>query len=189
MRACVCVCVRSCVCMRVCGYFTYLNGFTLCQCCFTDLLPSQLFFPPLLLHHPLTPSPPHLSQGEYRNELIHSWQEKLEEVNVPCSKGAGLVSTLGSAVKIRSWQIAGLPKDTLSVENGVIVQYSRRWPLFIDPQGQANKWAKNMVCLCLPYMSLYHGCNRLPNRLAQNEMYESLIHLVWLLIHLVLISQ
>ncbi len=31
------------------------------------------------------------------------------------------------------------------MENGVIVQFSRRWPLFIDPQGQANKWVKNLV--------------------------------------------
>ena len=57
------------------------------------------------------------------------------------------MSTLADPVKIRSWQIAGLPKDTLSVENGVVVQFSRRWPLFIDPQGQANKWVKNMVSL------------------------------------------
>uniref|UniRef100_A0AAR2J4M4 Dynein, axonemal, heavy chain 1 n=1 Tax=Pygocentrus nattereri TaxID=42514 RepID=A0AAR2J4M4_PYGNA len=40
--------------------------------------------------------------------------------------------------------ISGLPKDNLSVENGVISQYSQRWSLFIDPQGQANKWIKNM---------------------------------------------
>uniref|UniRef100_A0A6I8P5E1 Dynein axonemal heavy chain 1 n=1 Tax=Ornithorhynchus anatinus TaxID=9258 RepID=A0A6I8P5E1_ORNAN len=55
-----------------------------------------------------------------------------------------LIGTLGNAVQIRSWQIAGLPKDTLSVENGVIAQYSQRWTHFIDPQGQANKWIKNM---------------------------------------------
>jgi hypothetical protein len=42
-------------------------------------------------------------------------------------------------------QIAGLPNDTLSVENGVINQYSQRWTHFIDPQSQANKWIKNMV--------------------------------------------
>lgn len=42
-------------------------------------------------------------------------------------------------------QIAGLPNDTLSVENGVINQFSQRWTHFIDPQSQANKWIKNMV--------------------------------------------
>ena len=46
--------------------------------------------------------------------------------------------------KYRSIMFAGLPRDTLSVENGVITQFSRRWPLFIDPQGQANKWVKTM---------------------------------------------
>ena len=26
----------------------------------------------------------------------------------------------------------------------MIVQFSRRWPLFIDPQGQANRWVKSL---------------------------------------------
>jgi dynein heavy chain len=28
------------------------------------------------------------------------------------------------------------------VENGIIVTKTRRWPLMIDPQGQANKWIR-----------------------------------------------
>lgn len=34
--------------------------------------------------------------------------------------------------------------DSFSTENGIIVFNSRRLPLIIDPQGQANKWIKNM---------------------------------------------
>lgn len=69
----------------------------------------------------------------------------LKDQKVPHNDGASLIDTLSDPVKVRSWQICGLPKDNLSVENGVIVQYSRRWPLFVDPQGQANKWVKNLV--------------------------------------------
>ena len=64
------------------------------------------------------------------------------------------VDTLGDAVKIRHWQIYGLPRDALSVDNGVIVEYSKRWPLFIDPQGQANKWIKNLVGLLIYFVEI-----------------------------------
>lgn len=104
-----------------------------------------------------------------------------------------MTGTLGDPVKIRDWNIAGLPTDSFSIENGIIIRYSigrapeliiranwgneflvkysprlsrktvlilytfwssnlclliysnaNRWPLMIDPQGQANKWVKNM---------------------------------------------
>ena len=74
------------------------------------------------------------------------WVKALDEYKVPRTDNPTLIETLADPVKVRSWQIAGLPKDNLSVENGVIVRFSRRWPLFIDPQGQANRWVKNMVC-------------------------------------------
>ncbi|EMP33877.1 Dynein heavy chain 1, axonemal [Chelonia mydas] len=82
--------------------------------------------------------------GQYRTALCEDWLKKLEEHNVPHTSEPSLISTLGDPVKIRSWQIAGLPNDTLSVENGVITQFSQRWTHFIDPQGQANKWIKNL---------------------------------------------
>ena len=82
--------------------------------------------------------------GEYRQKLMEDWELSLSSRDVPLTPDVGLVATLGDPVKIRSWNIAGLPRDNLSTENGVIVQYSQRWPLFIDPQGQANKWVKVM---------------------------------------------
>uniref|UniRef100_A0A8D2Q6Q0 Dynein axonemal heavy chain 1 n=1 Tax=Varanus komodoensis TaxID=61221 RepID=A0A8D2Q6Q0_VARKO len=82
--------------------------------------------------------------GQYRISLYEEWVSQLQSYNVPHTKEPSLVATLGDPVKIRSWQIAGLPNDTLSVENGMITQFSQRWTLFIDPQGQANKWIKNL---------------------------------------------
>jgi len=41
---------------------------------------------------------------------------------------------LGDGVTISQWGAAGLPSDKLSIENGLIMFKSRRWPLMIDPQ-------------------------------------------------------
>ncbi|MBZ3886078.1 Dynein heavy chain 1, axonemal [Sciurus carolinensis] len=82
--------------------------------------------------------------GQYRTALYDQWVQQLTNHDVPHTAETSLIGTLGNPVKIRSWQIAGLPNDTLSVENGVINQFSQRWTHFIDPQSQANKWIKNM---------------------------------------------
>lgn len=55
-----------------------------------------------------------------------------------------LQGTLGDPIAIQGWVLAGLPNDSFSVENAIISTRTRRWPLFIDPQGQANRWIRNM---------------------------------------------
>lgn len=55
---------------------------------------------------------------------------------IPCSTSFSLNGTLGDPVKIRAWNIAGLPVDAFSVDNGIVVDNARRWPLMIDPQGK-----------------------------------------------------
>lgn len=76
--------------------------------------------------------------------LIDEWNQRCLEMNIPCSKQFSLIHTLGEPLLIREWNIFGLPADNFSVENGIIIFSATRWPLMIDPQGQANKWIKTM---------------------------------------------
>ena len=48
-------------------------------------------------------------------------------------------------VTTKIWTMAQLPSDNLSIENAIIIFQSRRWPLMIDPQNQANKFIKNLA--------------------------------------------
>uniref|UniRef100_A0A5F8GEA1 Dynein axonemal heavy chain 12 n=1 Tax=Monodelphis domestica TaxID=13616 RepID=A0A5F8GEA1_MONDO len=79
----------------------------------------------------------------FRQECTEDWSKLCKAKKIPCSEDFSLSKILGDPIKIRAWNIAGLPSDAFSIDNGVIVSNSRRWPLMIDPQGQANKWIKN----------------------------------------------
>uniref|UniRef100_A0A2C9M9T7 Uncharacterized protein n=1 Tax=Biomphalaria glabrata TaxID=6526 RepID=A0A2C9M9T7_BIOGL len=79
----------------------------------------------------------------FRDSETSQWIKLCQSKKIPCSTEFSLSKTLGEPIKIQAWNIAGLPKDSFSVDNGVIVANSRRWPLMIDPQGQANRWVKN----------------------------------------------
>lgn len=65
-------------------------------------------------------------------------------MGVKITPGVSMRKVLGNDVTIRQWAVAGLPSDNLSIENGIIMFGSRRWPLMIDPQTQANKFVKTM---------------------------------------------
>jgi dynein heavy chain len=78
----------------------------------------------------------------YREALLGEWLKLANTKKIPCSPVFKLANVLGNPVTIRDWVIDGLPNDSFSVDNALIVSSSRRWPLLIDPQGQANKWIK-----------------------------------------------
>ena len=80
--------------------------------------------------------------GLFRDQILEEWTEKLNEFKIPFSPKYKLTSTLGDAVKIRSWKMAGLPSDSVSIDNGIMCDRTERWPLMIDPQTQANQWIK-----------------------------------------------
>ncbi|XP_015226728.1 PREDICTED: dynein heavy chain 7, axonemal [Cyprinodon variegatus] len=82
--------------------------------------------------------------SKYRQDQVEKWIDLCRSIEIPCSSNMSLVNSLGDPVKIREWTAAGLPSDSLSIDNAIIISNARRWPLMIDPQGQANKWVKNM---------------------------------------------
>ena len=81
----------------------------------------------------------------YREDAIKQWQAVCKTKQLPCAEEFKMMTVLGDPVKIRDWtSLQGLPNDTFSIENAIIMSNARRWPLLIDPQGQANKWIKRM---------------------------------------------
>ncbi|KYN44278.1 Dynein heavy chain 7, axonemal [Trachymyrmex septentrionalis] len=81
---------------------------------------------------------------QYRQRQVENWVEFCTNLKVVCTQDFQLTQTLGDPVLIRAWNIFGLPSDLFSIDNAIIITNSRRWPLMIDPQSQANKWVKNM---------------------------------------------
>lgn len=78
----------------------------------------------------------------YREQAISQWSRLLAAKCIPCSENFRLETTLGDPVKIRGWVIDKLPNDSFSIDNAIMLFESNRWPLMVDPQGQANKWVK-----------------------------------------------
>ena len=82
---------------------------------------------------------------EYRNEFLKTVIQYIREdgINYDPSENFSLQNMLCDPLTIREWNYAGLPADDLSIDNAIITVRSKRWPLIIDPQMQANKWIKN----------------------------------------------
>ena len=83
--------------------------------------------------------------SEFRKDVVDGWQATLGELGIKASPGCDLVQTLVEPVKLRMWQMYGLPTDNLSTQNGIMLDRARRWSLFIDPQGQANRFLRTMA--------------------------------------------
>jgi len=82
--------------------------------------------------------------GVYRQQLVDSWVRSIIEKKIPVSENFSLIKVMGDPVTIRGWNIATLPTDQVSIENGILATQAQRWPLMIDPEEQANKWIKNI---------------------------------------------
>uniref|UniRef100_A0A672Z7Z9 Uncharacterized protein n=1 Tax=Sphaeramia orbicularis TaxID=375764 RepID=A0A672Z7Z9_9TELE len=81
--------------------------------------------------------------SHYRQLLIDQWIKRCQDLDIPISSSFSLIKILGDPYVIRQWNTEGLPRDSVSTENGILVTEGRRWPLMIDPQDQANRWIRS----------------------------------------------
>ncbi|CAM9196185.1 unnamed protein product, partial [Phaeothamnion confervicola] len=78
--------------------------------------------------------------GPFRDRLVTSWTERAAAEGLPLGRNFSLAGTLGSAAEVLEWHSCLLPTDRVSTDSAVLVTKGQRWPLMIDPQGQANRW-------------------------------------------------
>ncbi len=81
---------------------------------------------------------------KYRQALLTGWEELCKANKLVFSPEYSIIKTLGSPMEMKRWNLQGLPADHISMENGILATKTRRWPLMIDPEGQANKWIRSM---------------------------------------------
>ena len=80
--------------------------------------------------------------SKYRLDLEEMWRKKLDEQNIIRSPGASLRFVMEDKILTGKWNKAMLPNDNLSIENGIIMFKTSKWPLMIDPQNQASIFLK-----------------------------------------------
>lgn len=70
----------------------------------------------------------------FRQELEAEWRAGIGQRGLALLPEISMKQLMEDPVTTKLWTAASLPNDNLSIENGIIMFGSRRWPLMIDPQ-------------------------------------------------------
>lgn len=81
--------------------------------------------------------------AEFRSALLNdSFYPKCKQLGLPVTPDLNVVKFLVDETTIADWQMEGLPADTHSVQNAIMITTSSKYPLMVDPQGQALAWIR-----------------------------------------------
>ncbi|RWS14208.1 Dynein heavy chain: cytoplasmic-like protein [Dinothrombium tinctorium] len=80
---------------------------------------------------------------QYRQNLFNSWCNHLQAAGILFRPDLARTEYLSSADERLRWQAHSLPSDDLCVENAIMLKRFNRYPLIIDPSGQATKFIVN----------------------------------------------
>jgi dynein heavy chain 1 len=78
-----------------------------------------------------------------RSTMMEKWKSTIESLGLDYREDLGVVESLSKASQRLTWEAEGLPGDHLSLENAVIIDHGTRFPLVIDPSGQAISFLMN----------------------------------------------
>lgn len=79
----------------------------------------------------------------YREVMWQDWSNHLLEANIKFKTELSLTEYLSTADDRLSWQSKSLPADNLTTENAIMLKRFNRYPLIIDPTGQATTFLLN----------------------------------------------
>jgi dynein heavy chain, axonemal len=80
---------------------------------------------------------------EIRDEFLQNVMQSSKTLKLPSTTDFKFLPFLASDGSIGEWNLQGLPTDNTSIQNGVIVSNTLRYPFLIDPQEQAMNWILN----------------------------------------------
>ncbi len=75
-----------------------------------------------------------------RRRLLEGWSDALERLGVPFRADLSPVDFLSRPAQALEWRAHGLPQDQLCTENALVLSRCHRYPLVVDPAGQATRF-------------------------------------------------
>ncbi|KAL5535276.1 DYN1_2 [Sanghuangporus sanghuang] len=79
----------------------------------------------------------------YREIMWHEWSTHLSDAYIKFKSELAFPEYLSTADERLSWQSKSLPADSLCTENAIMLKRFNRYPLIIDPTGQATSFLLN----------------------------------------------
>jgi dynein heavy chain 1 len=77
----------------------------------------------------------------HRTKLMFEWYEIIENMNIPYRNELDIINYLSKPTEQLTWvNECSLPNDSLAIQNAIILQRHYRYPLIIDPSGQAYQF-------------------------------------------------
>ena len=78
-----------------------------------------------------------------RKQLLQEWSQILEDLGIPFRSDIEMISYLSTPSEQMAWRSFGMSSDELAIQNCILLEKFNRFPLVIDPSGQATQFFMN----------------------------------------------